>query len=48
MTSPQRKLMAFVATNDGERVKPFYRDVLGLPLLEDSPFALVFDAYGVT
>jgi catechol 2,3-dioxygenase-like lactoylglutathione lyase family enzyme len=40
--------MAFVATNDGERAKPFYRDVLGLELLEDSPFALVFDAYGTT
>lgn len=48
MTRPRRKLMAFVATNDGERAKLFYRDVLGLPLLEDSPFALVFDAYGIT
>jgi catechol 2,3-dioxygenase-like lactoylglutathione lyase family enzyme len=48
MTSPSRKLIAFVASNDTERAKPFYRDVLGLPLLEDTPFALVFDAAGIT
>jgi catechol 2,3-dioxygenase-like lactoylglutathione lyase family enzyme len=39
--------MAFSATTDADRAKAFYRDKLGLKLLEDSHFALVFDA-GVT
>ncbi len=43
-----RPIMAFVATQDPERAKPFYRDVLGLKLLSDEPFALVFDAHGTT
>jgi len=38
--------MAFVATANADRAKRFYRDVLGLRLLEDTPFALVFDAAG--
>jgi len=38
--------MAFSATVDAERAKTFYRDQLGLKLVEDSPFALVFDAAG--
>ncbi len=38
--------MAFSATMDGESAKVFYRDKLGLKLLEDSGFALVFDAGG--
>ncbi len=41
------KIMAFVATRDPERAKAFYRDVLGLRLVEEElPFALVFDAHG--
>ena len=41
-------LVAFVTVRDPERAKPFYRDVLGLPLVsEELPFALVFDANGV-
>jgi len=43
----QSTLIAFAATSDAEAAKHFYRDTLGLPLLEDSPFALVFDAHGV-
>jgi catechol 2,3-dioxygenase-like lactoylglutathione lyase family enzyme len=39
-------LMAFVATAQPEAAKAFYGTVLGLPLLDDSPFALVFDANG--
>ena len=39
-------LMAFVATAKPERALAFYGTVLGLPLLEDTPFALVFDAHG--
>lgn len=42
-TSP---LMAFVATARPEAALAFYGTVLGLPLLEDTPFALVFDAHG--
>ncbi len=42
-TSP---IMAFSATTDAERAKEFYRDRLGLKLVEDGPFALVFDAAG--
>jgi catechol 2,3-dioxygenase-like lactoylglutathione lyase family enzyme len=38
--------MAFVATVDPERAKTFYRDVLGLRLVSDEPYALVFDAGG--
>jgi len=38
--------MAFSATTDAERAKIFYRDRLGLTLVEDGPFALVFDAAG--
>jgi catechol 2,3-dioxygenase-like lactoylglutathione lyase family enzyme len=38
--------MAFSATTDAERAKTFYRDQLGLKLVEESGFALVFDADG--
>ena len=39
-------LVAFVATTDLERATGFYADVLGLPLVDSSPFARVFDAGG--
>jgi catechol 2,3-dioxygenase-like lactoylglutathione lyase family enzyme len=39
--------VAFVATTDSERALRFYRDVLGLRLIADDPFALVFDLAGV-
>ncbi len=38
--------MAFVATRDSERAKAFYRDTLGLRLVSDDSFAVVFDANG--
>jgi catechol 2,3-dioxygenase-like lactoylglutathione lyase family enzyme len=41
-------LVAFVATTDAERSKAFYRDVLGLPLIADEAYALVFDAFGTS
>jgi catechol 2,3-dioxygenase-like lactoylglutathione lyase family enzyme len=41
-------LVAFVATADAARATTFYRDVLGLNLTADTPFALIFDAQGVT
>jgi catechol 2,3-dioxygenase-like lactoylglutathione lyase family enzyme len=41
-----QRLVAFVATLDPSRAKAFYRDTLGLPLVSDDKFALVFDAAG--
>ena len=41
-------IVAFVSIVDVERAKVFYRDTLGLRLvLEEPPFALVFDANGI-
>jgi len=40
-------LVAFVATAKEDEARAFYGGVLGLPLVEDGPFALVFDARGV-
>ena len=40
-------VVAFVTIRDPELAKPFYRDVLGLRLVdEELPYALVFDANG--
>lgn len=41
-----QKLVAFVATQDPRRAKEFYGDTLGLPLVSEDEFALVFDAAG--
>jgi len=41
-------VVAFVATRDSDRAREFYEGVLGLPLVADEPFALVFDAHGTT
>lgn len=40
--------MAFVATTDSARARAFYGDVLGLRLLGDEAFALVFESGGTT
>ncbi len=40
------EIMCFTATKNAERAKQFYQNVLGLTLIEDSPFALAFDANG--
>jgi catechol 2,3-dioxygenase-like lactoylglutathione lyase family enzyme len=40
--------MSFVATHDAPRALLFYRDVLGLTLLADEPYALVFQLQGST
>jgi len=40
------EIVAFVATRDPDRAKTFYRDTLGLTLVSEDPFALVFDAHG--
>ena len=41
-----QKLIAFVATRDSNRAKAFYRDILGLKLVSEDRFALVFDGGG--
>src|ERR1700686_3654117 len=43
-----RGLVAFVATIDLDRARDFYGGVLGLPMVEESPFACVFDAHGTS
>ena len=40
------KIAAFSATANPERAKTFYRDQLGLKLVSDETYALVFDANG--
>jgi catechol 2,3-dioxygenase-like lactoylglutathione lyase family enzyme len=44
----QYNIIAFVPIVDVERAKAFYRDTLGLRLVEEEPpFALEFDANGI-
>ena len=44
----QYNLIAFATIIDVERAKAFYRDTLGMRLVEEEPpFALVFDAHGI-
>jgi catechol 2,3-dioxygenase-like lactoylglutathione lyase family enzyme len=38
--------VAFVATAAPKKAKKFYRDTLGLRLVDENPFALVFDVNG--
>jgi catechol 2,3-dioxygenase-like lactoylglutathione lyase family enzyme len=42
------ELMAFVTVADREAARQFYGNILGLRLVEDSEYALVFDAHGTT
>ncbi len=42
------KVVAFLATGDAARAKAFYGEVLGLRLLSEDGFAVVFDANGTT
>ena len=39
-------IVAFVPTNDAQKSKAFYKDVLGLKFVSDDGFALVFNANG--
>src|SRR5579864_3269421 len=39
-------LIAFIATHDPDLAKRFYRDTLGLRMVSEDKFALVFDAHG--
>jgi catechol 2,3-dioxygenase-like lactoylglutathione lyase family enzyme len=40
-------LIAFIATKDGARARGFYERVLGLRLVSEDDFALVFDVDGM-
>lgn len=40
-------LIAFVPTRDPARARRFYEETLGLPLLAEDAFAVVFDANGI-
>ena len=40
------KIISFAATKDAARALEFYAGTLGLKLVSDDPFALVFDANG--
>jgi catechol 2,3-dioxygenase-like lactoylglutathione lyase family enzyme len=42
----QSRLVCFIATTDADRARAFYQDMLGLPLIADGGYALVFDANG--
>ena len=43
----QSKVVAFVATSRPDEAKSFYQETLGLRLLNEDAFAIVFDANGV-
>ena len=43
----QSKVVAFVATSRPDEAKSFYQETLGLRLLTEDAFAIVFDANGV-
>ena len=40
-------VMAFVATKEPARAKAFYRDTLGLHLINDEQYAIVFESNGI-
>ena len=44
----KQDLVAFAATQNATRAKRFYAEVLGLRLVSDDPYAIVFDANGTT
>ena len=42
------KVVAFTATSDPDKAREFYQQTLGLDLIEETPFAIVFDSNGIT
>ena len=44
----KQKIVAFVAVRDRDAARKFYRDTLGLRLVGEDQFAMVFDANGTT
>jgi len=43
----QEKIMAFVGVSKADTARAFYRDTLGLTMLSEDRFALVFDVGGI-
>ena len=43
-----QKIVAFAAVRDRDAARKFYRDTLGLRLLGEDQFAIIFDANGTT
>lgn len=43
----QEKIMAFVGVSNADKARAFYRDTLGLTMLSEDRFALVFDVGGI-
>ncbi|MGI0133719.1 MAG: VOC family protein, partial [Candidatus Micrarchaeaceae archaeon] len=41
------RLMAFIPVSNADKARSFYRDTLGLRLISEDPFALVFDVEGM-
>ncbi|MGC1294427.1 MAG: VOC family protein [Alloacidobacterium sp.] len=41
------KIMSFVGVSDADKARAFYRDTLGLTMLHEDGFALVFDVGGI-
>ena len=42
-----KNIIAFVATTDTSKARPFYENVLGLRVTSIEPYAIVFDANGI-
>ncbi len=42
----KHEVIAFVTTKQPDQAKTFYKEILGLRLVADTPFAIVFDAGG--
>jgi catechol 2,3-dioxygenase-like lactoylglutathione lyase family enzyme len=41
------KIVAFIPTRDSDQARPFYENVLGLPVVSEDGFATVFDCHGI-
>jgi catechol 2,3-dioxygenase-like lactoylglutathione lyase family enzyme len=41
-------IVSFIAISDTEKARAFYVDTLGLSFVSEDPYAVVFDANGVT
>ncbi|MGZ4688909.1 MAG: VOC family protein [Acidimicrobiia bacterium] len=42
----EHDVVAFLATSDLDRARAFFTEVVGLSVIEDTPFACVLDAHG--
>ncbi|HMH24854.1 MAG TPA: VOC family protein [Puia sp.] len=42
-----KTIMAFIATTDAKKARPFYEEVLGLPVKRTDEYAIVFNSNGI-